>query len=524
MSAAPKRRLPFKPTALQRLSAPTPESKDKDGDAEDDGLSLFQRSKEFFPVALAEQERRRKRKHSKRESSRNDRSSSTAEVKDGVDKVKVEDEESPLPRPTSRNQSQSQSQSQGQNSQPTVAVESTDDNDGDGLGATIATPPSKRSRTSHGSINSNPLHPTSPCHARHPKSPARSRRSVSTRSPSKLQDKGKQPEFVDLEDESYHGQGASLDDPDEDIYGATPIRYVKSTRSSSAAHDLEDPFVVEEEEDKKDDALREEEEEDDDDEVNGEFAEFIRAAQERQKKAEEAEKDKTRIQLLVTSRLPDTEPKRFVITLWKPLSAVRRAWCLSTGATLRLGRQTLEGTFLTWRGRRLYDSTTIDSLDIRASASGTLQHASVGKFHDTDGFSKDWTRLHMEIWTEELWEEHQKRMERERRRALGELYDDSDDGGAALDGENDGEGAPAPAPEEQKIRVILKTRSDEPVKTTVRPSTTIQTLVVMYRKMRNVPEGSSVSLYFDGEQLDEASTIEEVDIEDMDTIEVSVKD
>ncbi|KAL2759138.1 hypothetical protein ACRALDRAFT_1080680 [Sodiomyces alcalophilus JCM 7366] len=529
MSAAPKRRLPFKPTALQRPAAPTPENKDKDGDTEDDGLSLFQRSKEFFPVALAEQERRRKRKHSKRENSRTERSPSAAEVKG---------ESSPSRR------SAGHSQSQSQTPQRTVIRQGSAGDDGDeAIGVTVATPPSKRSRTSHSSARSNRLRETSPHHANHPKSPTRSRRSVSARTPSKVQDRRKEPEFIDLEDESYQGQGASLD-PDEDLYGATPIRVIDSPRRRPVADGLDDPFASGGEGEEKNDALRQDgalgeddalgddtlgddAPEEDNDDKDGHFAEYILAAQERRKKEEGAEKDKTRIQILVTSRIPNAEPKRFVITLWKPLSFVRRAWCNNPGATLPLEPEALDGTFLTWRGRRLYDSTTLNSLDIGASANGTLQHASAGTFHDTDGFSKDWTRLHMEMWTEELWEEHQRRTERARLRALGELDDDSDEGGAALDGEGGGEGEAAAGPaagEEPKIRVILKTRSDEPVKTTVRPSTTIETLVVMYRKMRNVPEGWTVSLYFDGEKLDEASTIEEVDIEDMDTMEVSVKE
>lgn len=117
MSAAPKRRLPFKPTALNRPSVPTPESKDKEGETEDDGLSLFQRSKEVFPVALAEQERRRKRKHLRRETSRTDRSPSAADVKS---------ESSPSRR--------SAGPSQSQISQPTVTADSSDDNGDEAIG------------------------------------------------------------------------------------------------------------------------------------------------------------------------------------------------------------------------------------------------------------------------------------------------------------------------------------------------------------------------------------------------------
>lgn len=67
-AAKPKRRLPFKPTALRQKSNPKPALKDNgDEDDDDDGLNLFKRSAEFFPVALAEQERRMKRKQAERE-------------------------------------------------------------------------------------------------------------------------------------------------------------------------------------------------------------------------------------------------------------------------------------------------------------------------------------------------------------------------------------------------------------------------------------------------------------------------
>lgn len=64
----PKRKLPFKLTALRPKTGPKPPPKSDD---EDDGLDLFQRSKEFWPRSEqeAEEERRNKRKQAERERS-----------------------------------------------------------------------------------------------------------------------------------------------------------------------------------------------------------------------------------------------------------------------------------------------------------------------------------------------------------------------------------------------------------------------------------------------------------------------
>lgn len=130
------------------------------------------------------------------------------------------------------------------------------------------------------------------------------------------------------------------------------------------------------------------------------------------------------------------------------------------------------------------------------------------------------------MWTESLWEDHQRKVERDRLRALGELDDDDfgdHNATTGLNRDNTGAADAPPAAQEKKIKLILKARDLAPVKTTVRPSTTIDSLVAMFRASSGAPEASTVTLYFDGEPLEENLTIEDCDIEDMDTIEVSVK-
>lgn len=61
MASPPKKKkLPFKPTALRR-SAPKPTPVADDNGSDDDGLSLFRRSKEMAPIVAADRERRMKR-------------------------------------------------------------------------------------------------------------------------------------------------------------------------------------------------------------------------------------------------------------------------------------------------------------------------------------------------------------------------------------------------------------------------------------------------------------------------------
>lgn len=71
MSDPPKRRLPFKPTALRKSKSETPQPDD------DDDLALFRRSKMMVPMMTAEAERRVKRERAKEEARK--RRSETAE-------------------------------------------------------------------------------------------------------------------------------------------------------------------------------------------------------------------------------------------------------------------------------------------------------------------------------------------------------------------------------------------------------------------------------------------------------------
>ncbi|KAK6212851.1 hypothetical protein QIS74_08853 [Colletotrichum tabaci] len=480
-AAKPKRRLPFKPTALRQKSNPKPALKDNgDEDNDDDGLNLFKRSAEFFPVALAEQERRMKRKQAERDRGSHARSPNV--------------ETKPTPRA---------SEEPGRR----------DDEDSGEPG----TPPSKRSRTSDESPQSRvKLSPTKRRDGTETPS-KRMTRAAASRTPRKQEVIPTKPviSIDDSDDDPDEEDGGRPEDDDDDIYEASPIRKFNRRRQTSEPV-VSPPLVIDvdsrsaEGGHSEDDPAPPQEEDDD------EFKEYVQRAMER-KKALEQEANQT-VNVLVTSDIPGTKERQFRFTLVKPLKILRNAWIDVQEGRLGIPRAELESVFLTWRGHELYDLTTLHSLDL----AGTFRRSGGGSDADAgEGFRNDWTNVHMQMWTRELWEEHERQEARRRRHDIGEYSDDEGPGNGS-----DERGGIPPAVEqetEKKIKVLLKTKTDEPLKTSVRPSTTVGTIMALFRKMRGLAADAPISLMFDGDELEEDMTVEDADIGDMETIEVYIR-
>lgn len=77
---APKRRLPFKPTALRKSKSDADAAK-ASADGNDDDLALFRRSRHMMPLMTADAERRVKREKEKEEARK--RRSETGDRRDG---------------------------------------------------------------------------------------------------------------------------------------------------------------------------------------------------------------------------------------------------------------------------------------------------------------------------------------------------------------------------------------------------------------------------------------------------------
>lgn len=198
---------------------------------------------------------------------------------------------------------------------------------------------------------------------------------------------------------------------------------------------------------------------------------------------------------------------------------VRMAWC---DKQLIAGHRQMtsiekDRIFLTWRGRRVWDVTTAESLGIRADGRG---HVVDEKGFDLGG------NVHLEAWTQETFDAFQKEKRRERARmemGAAERIDlDSDDDVPAE--EEVIEEAPAPT-QIEKIKIVLKPKEGEAVKLIVKSTTVVATIVNGFKVQRaSLCEGKSVELWFEGDRLEEESTVGEADVDDMCTIDVVLKD
>jgi hypothetical protein len=197
------------------------------------------------------------------------------------------------------------------------------------------------------------------------------------------------------------------------------------------------------------------------------------------------------------------------------LKDVRMAWCdkqLIDGCPMTSANK--DGIFLTWKGRRVWDVTTVASMGIRVDGRGRV--VGPGNGVNRDG------NVHLEAWTPETFAAFEAQREAQRKASQAA------DSFAASDEEEDG-GYGEPEVQEmasrqaEKIKIVLQAKGMEAVKLIVKPTTAIRTVVHGFRQTSGVGEGKSVELWFDGERLEEESTIADADLEDMSGIDVLVK-
>lgn len=106
------------------------------------------------------------------------------------------------------------------------------------------------------------------------------------------------------------------------------------------------------------------------------------------------------VQILITSRIVNTEPLIVCRKLSQRLKDVRAAWCDRQGLTPDFASK----VYLTWKGKRLFDVTTCRSLGIVVDTNRDIL-MNDGK----DIMGEDENRqIHMEAMTDEIFEEYQK--------------------------------------------------------------------------------------------------------------------
>jgi hypothetical protein len=485
------KKLPFKPTALRRLNATasssspgpsatpdkppatttttTPATHNED----DDGLALFRRSKEMAPKVAAHHEEQIRRKQRKAEKEREKEAERRAAMRLSEPKSPRQQrkrsslDDDPFVIPHLRDQGEVEGEASGPS--PVHAARSTE---------LVTPPPSKRTRTDDESTGW--------------RSSGR-----------KTQDSAPEPEASPstrwtrrstVEEGTSSAPLVLLDSDSEDAAQAPPTRRRRRS-SSSSIHSIPQQETITE-------VI---EEEDDDVAKYIKIAEENRARMLAQQNASANAKPR-KVDILISSPIPGSKPCQIKYFFDKPLVLVRNAWIQRQEG---VAMPATEELILTWRCGKVYNNSSLLDLGIRP-------FGEYGVFAEGGSSGLDETKVHLQIWTSKLLEDHLAKEQRRRKRAAGDVSDDDDDA-------SDEAQAQEPVEERRKFKVSLKARDYEEMGLTVLLETTVETLMTAFRSHRAIPSEKEISLRFDGDQLEEHVTMEEAGVDEMDTIEVHIK-
>ncbi|KAI0889725.1 uncharacterized protein GGS22DRAFT_3229 [Annulohypoxylon maeteangense] len=318
----------------------------------------------------------------------------------------------------------------------------------------------------------------------------------------------------------------SLKDEDDDPFAPkspleSPSIKPKSVNKPIKLESKPDIIALDDDSDPQDDTVEGPKE--DEDEDPSEY--YIRLARERaqKEKAEREAREKRGdsaafdeedpiIQILIHSHMRGINPLMFRRRLSQKLNVVYQTWIeQQIVKRSNVPRLVLESMFFTWKGNKVYPHTTLKTLGIKPERDGGLYP---DWKPDQEGYQgRD--KVYFEAWTQQLYDEYLEEKEKQRLQHLNELE-------GVYEGSQEPE-PPQTSQDEKKIRVHFKAKDRPPTKVTVRSSTTAAQLVKAYRRLASIPEDKTIELHWDGEVLEDETTVEEADIEDMDSLEVHIK-
>ena len=158
------------------------------------------------------------------------------------------------------------------------------------------------------------------------------------------------------------------------------------------------------------------------------------------------------IQILITSRIHNTNPLIVNRRVSQRLKDVRLAWCQRQG----FAPEFIPTVFLTWRGKRVFDVTTCKSLGIAVD-----QYGNVLLKGQKDIMGEEDRQIHMEAMTDEILEEYKKAKR-------GVITGEEEENGEA-EATTATEVSPMEQNKELQVRIILKAKGFEDFKLIVKP-------------------------------------------------------
>ena len=230
--------------------------------------------------------------------------------------------------------------------------------------------------------------------------------------------------------------------------------------------------------------------------------------------------DDPEIKILIQSEIPGAKSIIVKRKASQSLQQVKEFWCRKFDLSEAVSRE----VFLTWRGTRLFDSTTMRGI-IRGLKKDSYQKqrsVSVNLDDDDGGFDERTTKdpsggnIMLEAMTQEIYDRRAREKERHQRQQAEE--ETEEDGAQA-----DQPGPAAPDKDSGSIIIRLVAKNLEPMQLRVRPHTTVGKIMRGFGATRKIEEEKTAWLIHEGERLEPDMTVEEVGFEDEEQVEVSIR-
>ena len=240
-------------------------------------------------------------------------------------------------------------------------------------------------------------------------------------------------------------------------------------------------------------------------------------------------------QLFIKPEIPDANPLIVKVRIDSTIEKPRKAWCEKQGFSADMTKN----VFFTWKGTRIYDSTTVKRLGIQVDKHGNVSVVGDPNIYDDDNLPK----VVVIAWTEELYQQRKKEdaAEAAAKRKAAES--------SPVVEERDP--TPEPVPQVTKIRLFLKAKGKEEFRLSVNPvcreypsyipnlllsvlasddsidqgvpDTTFGHIAHVYKSKFQIDKDQPLTLTFDGDRLSPLDPVANTEIEDMDAIEVLFK-
>ncbi|EHY51995.1 hypothetical protein HRR83_003440 [Exophiala dermatitidis] len=235
------------------------------------------------------------------------------------------------------------------------------------------------------------------------------------------------------------------------------------------------------------------------------------------------QEDDPQVRILIQSDIPDTKPLVVMRKASQSLKQVREFWC----KRWQLDDAVAKKVFLTWRGTRLFDSTTTRGMIKKLRDDYRQQSLGLDEDDDEDDRDHDPSKgnILLEAMTPEIYEEKLRQKEKlqshNRASSDGDNPDDSDEAEAGV--ATSAAEAKRIQEAESSIVIHLVNPAYEPMHLRVRPHTTMAKIMRGYAATKKLEENKTPWLIFDGERLDPEATVEDVGLEDEDEVDVSIR-